>query len=604
MLLHTSEVELTVVEDVSPSEDAQEAVVVAVFTLGEIIAESDNATIYDAGRDGLETKLAFKSFQQALSGEAQERFEQVATLAKSLDHPNIASVFSYGIADDGCAFVVYEKAVGKPLQSVIAETGALNAVTLVSVFCQVADAVEYALSKGAWVAELAPEQIFVSGLDMGAPTVKVVGIGISRNAFEQDVSARSLIAQGEAARYASPERCLGKDLDERSLVYAIGCMLHEAVYGVPAFAEKDHIKLLFDHVNAGDFRRYPRARTGLDKFERCVSKCLGTKPESRHQKLSSLRHQLENIDDPVKSEADASPFHLLLMQWSGARTPMGGEVYLLAIFAIFVVMTNAVMTKYGRECTALQKRIDKMTQADQPADAEDMIRKWKKIQLDGLMLGQSQTFEADCDMRIGSYLMQRGDRTQAFERYKRAARSYRYNGLKSEAITALDKAIALYSGSGFTLDSAYSPVEVNPEFAANAEKLRPLMCDRIMLLERVSPNDKFSLSDAWHQLADLDMSSNRTGWAVQELLTCVNRFADNTGPWTYWRLGECMKRQSQAAKAEYWYRRALSTDFLFDHHRRAIEVALNDVLAQQGKPTVALIKPPSSPPDAFASSGF
>jgi serine/threonine protein kinase len=542
------------------------------YELGDIISENDAATIYDAQRPGLSKALVYKSFQKNLSPQAKDRFEETCAAAKALDHPNIAAVLEYGFADDACPFIVSEKAEGTALSAVLSVRGALNAVTTTAVFCQILDALEYAAAQDIWLGDMTPDRIFVCGLESDAPVVKIVGIGTSRNAFEKDISAKSMINDPFAANYASPERCLGKETDARSIVYSIGCMLYEVIFGKRAFEGTDQIKLLFDHVNGTNLTLPTATRSGFGRLWKVVNKCLQSKPEVRFKDLATLRHHLENIEEPIKNEQEATPWQVLAMHLTGARTPIGGELFVAWAIVIATAMSGPVISNYSREVQKLETDIQQ-TRFSPMADGRtpsEMIKKWEDFRKRGASLGQSRVFDADCDINIANWMMSNNSQSDAFEHFRRAARTYNINKMPADEYAALNSAIGVY------FYHEYDPFSIAPDMnvGAHFSQLAPLMSRRISLVYRHLRIDEYSMRRAYLDHADLYMMNNDWQGAKLTLDLFQSKFPTFVDAEVTTRLGICYEHLQKPAKAEYWYRKALEMDSS-PWGRKSIEDAIN-----------------------------
>jgi serine/threonine protein kinase len=474
---------------------------IAIAPEVELKVSESTATIHDTAQPGIAKPLIYKCFDKPLSATAKERFDEICSAAKALDHPNIIALFEYGISDDGNAYLVTEKAEGTPLSMILAERGALNGVTATEVFSQILDALEYAISHKVHIGDLSPERIFVANLDTDVPVVKIAGIGVNINAFEQDESAKSLVADLSAAAYASPERCLGKPADERSVVYSIGCMLYEVIFGKRAFEGTDAIKLLFDHVNATSlfFPDFPRR--GFARFREVVRKCMATDPNERFKDIASLRHRIENIEEPIRNEREATLLQQLAMQLTGARTPLGAEGFIVFSLLIALLCTNALIRAHIQDCDRLEKRVQKLMSPAPSFDSEEMVKSWKDVQLRGMVLGQPLSFFADCDMQIGNWEQMRSSGVEAFAHYKNAAGIYHRGRMYQEELGALDSAMLVYFSPGLEI-STYG-VQVDSRAMTDFDELLPIMQKRVVIAQKVDDQLLMSTSTAIEDLANL-----------------------------------------------------------------------------------------------------
>lgn len=564
--------------------------------LGAIVSETDSATIYDTAKPGIETKLVYKCFHKPLSRGGKERFDEICASAKALDHPNLSAVFEYGIADDGNAYVISEKAQGTQLSLVLAARGALNGVTATAVFTQILDALEYAVSQKVSIGDLAPDRIFVTGLDTDAPVVKITSVGITRNAFEQDDSAKSLVGDVAAAQYASPERCLGKATDQRSIVYSVGCMLYEVVFGKRAFAGTDPIKLLFEHVNETNVTFPGLTKPGFARFWPLVNKCMLTNPDQRFKDIATLRHHIEYIEEPIKNEREATLMQQVAMRATGARTPLGSEVFIVCSLALALLCTGAVIRRHVHDCDKLEKRVQKLMSSQMAnASSEEMIHEWKAVQLRGLQLGQPLSFFADCDMQIGTREQAENSRLNAMLHYSTAAKIYHRSHMYQEELNALDSAVSLYfvgKGAEPDLASAASYESGNWHFA----ELLPMMTARVRLARKLG--EGYSVKRYMDELADLFAQNGEWGKTYDAINEFLTQYPDVASFDDWYRMGTASEAQGDRKQALMCYRKALDEIKTYQDPDRAQNLQTKiDQLELQKQPASSaphprLISPP------------
>jgi serine/threonine-protein kinase len=91
----------------------------------------------------------------------------------------------------------------------------------------------------------------------------------------------------------APEQILGKKVDERADIYALGVMLYETVTGVPPYSRGDHMAVMYQHVQgkaraAGELN--PNLPPGLSEL---VMKSMAVDKTKRFQSMDELRGALE-----------------------------------------------------------------------------------------------------------------------------------------------------------------------------------------------------------------------------------------------------------------------------------------------------------------------
>lgn len=199
--------------------------------------------VYRARDTKLGREVAIKILPEHFSQDAERlaRFEREAKLLAALNHPGIATL--YGLEESkGSPFLVMELVEGETLAARIAR-GAIALDEALSLFKQIADALEAAHDKGIIHRDLKPANIMITP----DGNVKVLDFGLAK-AFAGDNgpvgngSQSPTLTKGMAlgailgtASYMSPEQARGKPVDKRTDVWAFGCCLYEALAGRKAF---------------------------------------------------------------------------------------------------------------------------------------------------------------------------------------------------------------------------------------------------------------------------------------------------------------------------------------------------------------------------------
>jgi serine/threonine protein kinase len=167
--------------------------------------------------------------------EARERFLREARAAARLRHPNVASVFYYGVRkSDGQCFFAMELIEGETLEARLRRVGPLPTALALEVIAQIARALVAAEAQGLVHRDLKPANLMlVEGTEL---TVKVIDFGLAKAAAtagsETDLTHGGFVG---TPAFASPEQFAGVGVDIRSDLYSLGVVLWDMVTGKAPF---------------------------------------------------------------------------------------------------------------------------------------------------------------------------------------------------------------------------------------------------------------------------------------------------------------------------------------------------------------------------------
>jgi serine/threonine-protein kinase len=201
--------------------------------------------------DAAGARYALKVPIQDVEGaEVTRRFAREANALRLLDHPNLISavdVFSEG----GRLFLVMEKVDGDALANALA-LGPMHPRRALVLTRQILSGLSHAHGQGLIHRDLKPENILL--VDMGGwESVKIIDFGIVKLASDVAAAfgAQALTTTGLVVgtpRYMAPEQALGRIVDHRADLYAIGVLLYEMLAGRAPFEDTDPMMLLHKHA--------------------------------------------------------------------------------------------------------------------------------------------------------------------------------------------------------------------------------------------------------------------------------------------------------------------------------------------------------------------
>jgi serine/threonine-protein kinase len=209
----------------------------------------------EVGRGGMATvflaedlkhgrRVAIKVLSPELSSSLDsDRFKREIQIAARLSHPHILPVFDSGDAN-GLLYYVMPFVEGESLRGRLKRETQLPIDDAISLTCEVADALSYAHSFGVVHRDIKPENILLQG-----GHAVVADFGIAR--VIQDAGGEKLTQTGMSvgtAAYMSPEQFGGENIDGRSDLYSLACVLYEMLVGEVPFTGPNAIAIMARHT--------------------------------------------------------------------------------------------------------------------------------------------------------------------------------------------------------------------------------------------------------------------------------------------------------------------------------------------------------------------
>ena len=251
------------------------------------------------GRDKmLDRPVAVKVMLKEYGSDAEfvEKFKREAQAAARLIHPNIAQVYSYGIAD-GMPYIAMELVAGGSLDQVMKNAGGATDIPRVMKICeQVAQALRCAADQGLVHGDVKPENVL---LDSNG-NAKLVDFGLA--AMQKDTDE-----VWGTPYYIAPEKVKKEPVDYRADMYSLGGTLYHALTGVAPFEGDD--------ANAVVRRRFeapPAAPSSIradisPQIDALVLKMLALNPADRFPSFEALLEEFRRVMASGLTTVKASP---------------------------------------------------------------------------------------------------------------------------------------------------------------------------------------------------------------------------------------------------------------------------------------------------------
>ncbi len=254
------------------------------YRLLQPIGSGGMAVVYKAIDEMLERTVSVKILKEDHSSDKEFRdsFRQEAKAAANLSHPNIVTVYDFGVDNDQ-VFIVIEYIDGTDLKSLIRKKGKFNIIDTVGLVTQACAGVGYAHRAGLVHCDIKPHNMLVSQ-DF---RLKVTDFGIARALATIHPDERSEIVWG-SPHYFSPEQAGGGAPSPASDVYSLGVILYEMLTGRLPFEASDATELARMHRYEPPIppkRLNPAIPEELDEI---TLKVLSKEPSARYRTADQL----------------------------------------------------------------------------------------------------------------------------------------------------------------------------------------------------------------------------------------------------------------------------------------------------------------------------
>jgi len=202
------------------------------LVLGEVLGRGAMGEIYAAHRVGHETPLAVKILAPHLLRDqsARDRFLRESAIVSALRSPHVVRVLAVSPPEAPLPYIVMERLEGTDLAQQLKEQPVRTLAEIEEIAVHVAAGLEAAHTAGVIHRDLKPSNIFATG-EGSARIWKLLDFGASKWRDGEGTLTQDAIVGTPG--YMAPEQALGRPVDQRSDVYALGVILYRLLTGVP-----------------------------------------------------------------------------------------------------------------------------------------------------------------------------------------------------------------------------------------------------------------------------------------------------------------------------------------------------------------------------------
>jgi serine/threonine protein kinase/tetratricopeptide (TPR) repeat protein len=309
------------------------------YEILQLLGEGGMGAVYKARDREVDRTVALKLIRPELASNPTilARFKQELLTAHQVTHKNVIRIYDIAEAD-GVKFITMEYVEGSDLRHILIDNGKLAAERAIEIIRQVCLALEAAHGAGVIHRDLKPQNIMQ---DSKTGRILVMDFGLARSIESEGMTQTGALLG--TIEYMSPEQSMGKPLDQRSDIFAVGLIFYELLTGkTPYKADTAMASLL----RRNQERAIPAAEldAGVPKgLSEIVSKCLERELANRYQSVQEILRDLDAFQGArptlasIAPVAVAPPKPALPWKWIGI-----GSLVLVMLVGGWVLKTGLV----------------------------------------------------------------------------------------------------------------------------------------------------------------------------------------------------------------------------------------------------------------------
>ena len=251
------------------------------YEIVDRIGSGGFGTVFKAWDPVIKRPVAIKTC--SLGKEFQARFLQEAELAGRLQHPNITTVYEFGMEGE-TPFIVQEFLSGEDLSQVIARRDPIDTLERIKILLGIALGLEYAHRFGVVHRDIKPANIRM----LENRTVKIMDFGVAKVIGAPSVLTGTGVAVGSSA-YMSPEQVCGDSVDLRADIFSFGVLAYELFSYRKPF-ENENLFRLLEMIVKEEPEPIAHVAPGIpEALATLIERAMRKKPADRFDSVRDLR---------------------------------------------------------------------------------------------------------------------------------------------------------------------------------------------------------------------------------------------------------------------------------------------------------------------------
>jgi serine/threonine-protein kinase len=253
-----------------------------------LLGQGGMGLVYRATQLALERPVALKLIVPEYASDVlfRERFKREARLAARIDHPNALPVFEAGEAE-GMLFLTMRYVDGTDLEAMIAGEGALSPELAAAIIGQVGAALDAAHAVGLVHRDVKPANVLVERGPGGEAHAWLMDFGLTKQVGSASGLTKTSMWVG-TVDYAAPEQIQSMTVDARADVYALGCVLFQALTGQVPFPREREVSKIMAHATEQPPSVTDVLPAAPAAFDEIIQRAMAKDPAERQQSAGEL----------------------------------------------------------------------------------------------------------------------------------------------------------------------------------------------------------------------------------------------------------------------------------------------------------------------------